>query len=509
MAARMRVPMLLLGGLLLGDLVPAGAAPRGAQQAAQPPSPAAMALTQAGEQALSVRDFATALSSLEQAYRLWPSPLLFDDLAQTAIGQRRVVAAADLWRRYLEEVGSRVPDERRAEIERCLGAPRPPADELTVAGERGALLWVDDRLAGALPLSLPLLVAAGQHQLRLEKGPQRVETQVLLPAGRQAEVRFTFAPAVALVRLMQAVLLRVECRGGPPDLPARLERAVAAALRQEHAVLVRPPPAAPPGPRSARGSRATPALCPDPVVCGEQDALRAEAQLVLLLQANAGAGGLRVAASLRDVAAAAEAAHAELSCGEWGDKDLQQRLGPLLKGLLLDATTRARGTLAVTATDASAAGAAVQVDGRALGALPLQREAFAGPHVLRVERPGYLPSEEVVTVAENETSALAVHLRKPPPPPPRPLRAAGWILGGAGLAAVVTGAVLWGLDGRLKRGCSPNAPNVCTEEWDGLPAGLPVLVPGVVVLGAAGLLLGLDARAHREAPVAPALALTF
>ena len=39
---------------------------------------------------------------------------------------------------------------------------------------------------------------------------------------------------------------------------------------------------------------------------------------------------------------------------------------------------------------------------------------------------------------------------------------------------------------------------VCAEEWDGLSAGLPVLVPGAVSVALGGVLLGLDGRRQRE-----------
>lgn len=447
-------------------------------RADRPARPSA-ALSQAAERALAAHDLPAALAELERAYARAPSTDLLYHLGLVAKEQGRLLAAADLLRRYLEEVGPPAPPDRRALIEALLARPRGLGNEVTVAGERGALLFVDDRLSGALPLALPLLLAPGPHRLRLERGPRKVETQISLPAGRTAEVRFTLSPAVAFLRLTHVVLLALTCPADRPGLQQRVQQAVAQGLAREHAILARPPTA-----------RRRPS-CPEAILCYEQSARAVDAQLALELRVSP---ALRVAATLHDVATGTPAASASDDCAGCDEQALLQRLPPLVSRLLLDATTRGRGALQVTGT--AATGAAVHVDGRVLGAIPFAREALAGRHQIHVAARGFYPVDEEVTVAEGQTARLALRLRQMPP---RPLRTAAWVVGAVGLAAVVTGAVLWGLDGRFSRTCADRDPSICTEVWDGLGSGLPVLVPGVVALGAAGVLLGLDARRARPA----------
>lgn len=454
----------------------------------------AAARQKAGEQALAAHDLPRALAELERAYTHAPSTDLLYHLGLVAQEQGRVLPAVDLLRRYLEEVGPSTPPERRAAIESLLARPRGPANEVTVAGERGALLSVDDRLCGALPLALPLLLAPGPHRLRLAKGAALAETQVSLPPGRAAEVRFTLSPAVAFLKLTHVVLLALSCPKTPPHLPQRIHQAVAMALAKDHAILARPPP----GPERAR----KPQPCPDALLCQEQSARAADAQFVLFLHVDAARPGpapkFHVSATLHDVATGTPAATAKDLCTECDEQELTRRLTLTISRLLLDATSSGRGTLKVSGAEAS--GAVVRVDGRALGTLPFEREALAGHHRIRVERPGYYPAEEEITVEEGQTALLPVRLRKLPPPPRRPLRWGAWAVGAVGLVTVVTGAVLWGLDGQLSHSCADRDPSICSEVWDGMAAGLPVLLPGLVALGAAGLLFGLDAR---QAPRAP------
>ena len=464
---------------------------------AEPGSGAAtVAQAQVGRAALAARDFQTALRQLEQAYRQAPAPDLLYDLGQVARSQGRTAAAADLLRRYLEEVGADVDPQRKNEIERLLTTLAGLTGEVTVAGERGALLQVDDRLVGVLPLPLPLLLPAGLHHFRLEKGPRSFSIQLTVLAGRQAELRFTLTPGMALVKLTPEVLLWLTCGGGPPGFEARVTKVVREVLKKEHALLVQPP-------QMKSKAPTTPRLCHDAADCpeaAEQAAQRAAAQYVLTLQVTTTEQDVRLVASMHDATVGMPAARTEARCTACSEQKVELQIAALVERLLLDATTHARGTLQVAAVDQNTRGAEVKVDGRKVGTIPVEREIFTGSHHLRVERIGYLAFNEQVEVEEGKPTRMEVQLVRVPLPskqPGRPLRAAGWVLAGVGLAATVVGATLWGLDGGVKQTCSSRNDAVCAEELDGLNSGLPFLVPGVVVLGIGGLLLGLDSRQDR------------
>lgn len=99
----------------------------------------------------------------------------------------------------------------------------------------------------------------------------------------------------------------------------------------------------------------------------------------------------------------------------------------------------------------------------------------------------------------------------PPPPPPRrhPLRLAGIVLLGAGLAAVIAGATLWAFDGRAV--CDPDpvpGQRLCARQFDTMITGVVTLSAGVVALGGGATLIGLDYRQHREGPRSAMLTLS-
>lgn len=73
------------------------------------------------------------------------------------------------------------------------------------------------------------------------------------------------------------------------------------------------------------------------------------------------------------------------------------------------------------------------------------------------------------------------------------LRVAKWILGGLGVATMVAGGVLWGIDGR--RSC-PTAP-ACAEELDTAKIGIGLLAVGSGLLGSSILMFGLDYEPRR------------
>jgi tetratricopeptide (TPR) repeat protein len=100
-----------------------------------------------------------------------------------------------------------------------------------------------------------------------------------------------------------------------------------------------------------------------------------------------------------------------------------------------------RGSLAV---DAGKPGAIVLVDGRSLGAAPIDRilDVEPGPHRIEASRAGYVPFRAAVDVQEGGLSAAYVDMQ----PLSRPRESGGsarawtWIAAGASAAAIATAA---------------------------------------------------------------------
>ena len=89
-------------------------------------------------------------------------------------------------------------------------------------------------------------------------------------------------------------------------------------------------------------------------------------------------------------------------------------------------------------------GAALSVDGRQRGTLPLPNSLrlLPGPHTLRATKEGHRPFERQISGAAGTRLELAINALDPlPPPPPPKSRRRYWLWGSIG-AAVLAGAVI-------------------------------------------------------------------
>ncbi|HEY3355850.1 MAG TPA: hypothetical protein VGQ83_21535 [Polyangia bacterium] len=150
--------------------------------------------------------------------------------------------------------------------------------------------------------------------------------------------------------------------------------------------------------------------------------------------------------------------------------DVQQRMEALVQ------------RLALVKVPPLPAGAVVRIDGKprstaAAGGIPV----LPGEHEVVVAAPGMQPFSEKLTLAGGGTHELAVRLQPPapkpvvapppPPPPPPPYtpppppsgggaRTAGWVIGGLGVASLVTGTVF----GVMARGKHNDALTHCSRD---------------------------------------------
>lgn len=381
-----------------------------------------------GDAALQAGQTAEALARFEQALRqsaASPPPLLLQRLGQVAEVQGRRLLATDLYRRYLEE--EELDPKAQQPLRERVQQPGEPSAEVAVFGDEGAVVLVDERLVGALPLSLPLLLPLGTHKLRIEKGAKKVETQVRLSANRPLQVRFTLVPPLAVATPTGLAVLLLEARGAPEALLQRVARAANQAAGQERVLLL-------PRDKLEAALQRAPQLkaCLDTLRCQEQLAAQVEAQYVLGLKIDAeltpgkkkDEGRFEFALRLHDVRVAAEAASQRGGCSACGVERASQTLTDLTMRLIQDGTTRPQGTLEVAVTPA---GAAVALDGRARGPAPLKTAAFAGGHEVQVTLAEHQPFQGAVTVSDGEVARLPVTLQRlaPPPkaPPPAPVAA--------------------------------------------------------------------------------------
>jgi tetratricopeptide (TPR) repeat protein len=118
----------------------------------------------------------------------------------------------------------------------------------------------------------------------------------------------------------------------------------------------------------------------------------------------------------------------------------------------------------------------------------------------REQREARAAAERAIAPAETRRAAVAaVPVAVPPParafPAPerrRPLQVAKWVVGALGLLAVAGGATLWALDGH--QSCPTQDQHPCPLELDSKAAGIALVAGGGALLGASGVMFGVDYR---------------
>lgn len=452
-----------------------------------------------GVEALLGQRLDEALTVFEDLYRQTPRPTLLYYLGKVAQAQQRHAAAFDLYRRFLRGAGDEIDADTRLEIQHYLASATPPECEVAVAGESAALLTVDGRIAGTLPLDHSLALLPGTHKLVLTHGRRKVETQVNLLARRRAEVRFTLVPSLALLTLTPAVLMlpELEPRALEPSLAVPLQSALRETLAQQNAVLLTPEAQA-----ELLQRHADLASCINQPSCQERLGQLASAQFVLRLHVRANASptspgrpvgatssdsGFSFSVKLLDVDVGQISVQASQTCPDCNLRRAIGQISEVTAELFRQASSRPRGTLEV---DSDPPGALVQVDGRTLGTTPFQRDAFVGPHEVLVTKSGYSPYSATAQIVDGGTAKLQANLPAivaPPSPYPRIRRIAKWSLLGVGLASTLIGATLLGVGGSRPL-CADVSPGSMTPCWSGnlKPAGITFLVLGLGSLAASG-----------------------
>jgi hypothetical protein len=89
------------------------------------------------------------------------------------------------------------------------------------------------------------------------------------------------------------------------------------------------------------------------------------------------------------------------------------------------------------------AGAHVSVDGRDLGAAPVEVELGAGGHHLNVAAQGFVTSSSELAIAPGQSRDMMISLDLPPPPPVTPFYQRWWFWGGVAAAVAVASVIVF------------------------------------------------------------------
>jgi hypothetical protein len=470
---------------------------------------------QDGQAALQAARYADAARLLSESYSAAPSPQGLYLLALLALAEKRELDAHDLMRRYLADPDLEHESEERAatpaasnaapsaeikEAERVLALPRPPAGTLNILGERGTLVYIDGRLVGVLPLSLPLLLSPSEHKVVLERGRQRIEDQVQIPAGRLGELRSDVSSRALLLSTLPGVLFVSDFRDVSPELRARLQQAV------EKALLARR--LSPLGTELALTLLPTTARklgdCVQDIPCQLDLAKQVDAEAILHVRSSLEKDVLRLHASWVDIVVGQEAAGEEVRVQNIAAEQASAGLHSLVSRVYEVGSVRPRAELQVTCdpTDAE-----LELDGAMQPACRYQRAVFAGEHRVRARKPGYTPDDQRLSLREGEKRALDIRLLEiepapapllpPPPPPPVPRRqprpiwrlAVGGVALAGGLVTAGFGVAMLSLNGQCVG--DSQADVVCARLYTTLAPGAVTLGVGLGVALAGGLLIGI------------------
>jgi hypothetical protein len=397
-------------------------------------------LMEQGLQALNDHDYSRAYAALSEAFRLAPSAEGLLHLGRLAAAEQRTLESQDLLRRYLLDP-ARKPDEAMVQLaQEFTSGVIPPSGRVMMLADPGALVSVDERLVGVLPLPSPLLLSPGEHRLAIEYPNKRLGGQVAIAAGRQFEVRFDRGTGTLLVSLLPAVLTVSEF-GTLPEAQGELATTIEQSVRAVDQTVLPLDQALVSAPHLRD--------CVSKPSCQQLLAQKVDVEYILhasLRRAEKGEGYLlKLAVRHRDIADPAAAIDAK--CPRCQAADVVTLLGKTLPTMLVGALKRKNATLTVSTQPVSAE---VLSGKTRLGMTPLRRLLWADPIQLTVRSAGFRPVHTEVTLPPNQTLTLDLSLEPAAQTvvrtekPKTPLYRRWWLWTGVGVAAaaVATGLVL-------------------------------------------------------------------
>jgi hypothetical protein len=447
-----------------------------------------------GIAALATRNSEQATKSIEDSYRSKPSAEALFYLGALALAEGRTLDAQDLMRRFVADprlsISAETPEAQEAQ--RILSQPEPPHGQLNIQGVEGTLVRIDGRLRGSLPLSRPLLVTPGSHQIGLEVGSKKIAENVTVPASRFLELRHSPLSGAVVVLELPSVLLLDSYRD-LAEMAPQSTKVLSTQLQSENYSLV---PLA-----EIKTSIRDPKL----LECLEQEACQARigelagVDHVLWLRAEKQGADTLFKLRVIDPHVGEVAATSESRCAACSPAQAASALGKAVQPLLLSAKNRPRGTVRIESTPS---GAEVKLGERRLGVTPLTHRLWSGAVELSVQLSGYQSEHRQLSVPTDQTTVLQLALsplpsivpteREPPKSIPRSeaQRRLLWRRVAGGAAIGVGGLFLgFGLSGLyMSRQCGgplPTPDSVC-------PDGYHTVLPGATLtaLGGAFLLSG-------------------
>jgi hypothetical protein len=140
-------------------------------------------------------EYAAAATKYEEAYDFSKDPRLLFNIAACERSLRRYARMGAYLRRFKEESGEHISNDDRRIVDDALAALKDYVGSVAVTIDTpGARVSVDGDAAGTTPLSAPLVLDLGKHNISVRAdGGKDAEQEVNVTAGSTITVTFTLA----------------------------------------------------------------------------------------------------------------------------------------------------------------------------------------------------------------------------------------------------------------------------------------------------------------------------
>lgn len=169
--------------------------------AAEPPSPEeqATAHLEAGNQLLDAKDFAGALAEYRAGFAVFPRTSLLFNIGVAELGLGHLIEASDAFEAVLArpETTPETADQAREQLEKL----RQKLALLEVTGGAGAVLSLDGKERGTLPLPGPVRLLPGAHRaLAAKEGYRPFEREFTATPGQRVDLAITALEPLPLAK---------------------------------------------------------------------------------------------------------------------------------------------------------------------------------------------------------------------------------------------------------------------------------------------------------------------
>ena len=168
------------------------------------------------------RNFRAALIEFQRAYRAAPHYKLLYNLGQASVELQEYAPAIDYLSGYLRAGRGEIDETRRKEVEQTILDLEARIATVTIEGEQGTSIYVDDTLIGRAPLDRLVRVGAGRRRFAAERANgQRTERVLDVAAGDHITVGLSFDEQVE-----EPPAVSDEALGTTSDMPAAASPAI-------------------------------------------------------------------------------------------------------------------------------------------------------------------------------------------------------------------------------------------------------------------------------------------